>query len=75
MQFKLKVIFAILSFYKYNCYDYQICVEHLTNFMGEKTDDPLKQIVKTNIYVSLQLLVQNRRRKWHFPLNFQNGII
>ena len=25
-------------------------------------------------YVSLQLLVQNRRRKWHFPLNFRNGI-
>ena len=28
--------------------------------------------VKT--YVSLQLLVQNRRRKWYFPLNFCNGI-
>ena len=27
------------------------------------------------IYVSLQLLVQNWRRKWHFPLNFWNGII
>ena len=26
------------------------------------------------IYVSLQLLMQNRKRKWHFPLNFQNGI-
>ena len=26
-------------------------------------------------YVSLQLRVQNRRRKWHFPLNFQNDII
>ena len=26
-------------------------------------------------YVSLQLRVQNWRRKWHFPLNFQNGII
>ena len=25
-------------------------------------------------YVSLQLLVQNRRRKWHFPFNFRNGI-
>ena len=25
-------------------------------------------------YVSLQLLMQNRTRKWHFPLNFQNGI-
>ena len=25
-------------------------------------------------YVSLQLLMQNRRRKWHFPLNFCNGI-
>ena len=22
-------------------------------------------------YVSLQLLVQNRTRKWHFPLNFR----
>ena len=27
------------------------------------------------IYVSLQLRMQNRRRKWHFPLIFQNGII
>ena len=26
------------------------------------------------VYVSLQLLVQNRMRKWHFPLNFTNGI-
>ena len=26
-------------------------------------------------YVSLQLCVQNRRRKCHFPLNFRNGII
>ena len=26
-------------------------------------------------YVSLQLCVQNRRRKWHFPPNFWNGII
>ena len=25
-------------------------------------------------YVSLQLLVQNRMRKWHFLLNFRNGI-
>ena len=25
-------------------------------------------------YVSLQLLVQNRKRKWHFSLNFRNGI-
>ena len=28
-----------------------------------------------DIYVSLQLRVQNRMRKWHFPLNFQNDII
>ena len=27
------------------------------------------------IYVSLQLRLQNRRRKWHFPPNFRNGII
>ena len=27
------------------------------------------------IIVSLQLRVQNRRRKWHFPLNFRNDII
>ena len=27
------------------------------------------------IYVSLQLRAQNRRRKWHFPLYFRNGII
>ena len=26
-------------------------------------------------YVSLQVSVQNQRRKWHFPLNFRNGII
>ena len=26
-------------------------------------------------YISLQLHVQNRRRKWNFPLNFQNDII
>ena len=35
------------------------------------------QVVTTfywNNNVSLQLLVQNRTRKWHFPLNFQNGI-
>ena len=25
-------------------------------------------------YVSLQLLVQNQTKKWHFPLNFHNGI-
>ena len=31
--------------------------------------------ILTNVYVSLQLCMQNRRRKWHFPLNFQNGII
>ena len=30
---------------------------------------------KDKIYVSLQLRVQNRRRKWHFPPNFQNVII
>ena len=30
---------------------------------------------KPHIYVSLQLRVQNRRRKWHFPLNFRNSII
>ena len=41
----------ILSFYKYNCYDYQICVEDLTNFMDENTDDPLNQIFETNIYI------------------------
>ena len=29
----------------------------------------------TGLYVSLQLSVQNRRRKWHFPLNFWNGLI
>ena len=29
---------------------------------------------KRDIYVSLHLLVQNRTRKWHFPLNFRNGI-
>ena len=28
-----------------------------------------------NINVSLQLRMQNRRRKWHFPPNFRNGII
>ena len=28
-----------------------------------------------NAYVSLQLRVQNRRRKWHFPPNFRNSII
>ena len=27
------------------------------------------------IYVSLQLCMQNRRRKWHFLLNFRNAII
>ena len=27
------------------------------------------------VYVSLQLRVQNRRRKWHFLLNFRNSII
>ena len=32
-------------------------------------------IYYTYIYVSLQLRVQNRRGKWHFPLNFRNGII
>ena len=26
------------------------------------------------IYVSLQLLVQNQTKKWHFPLNFRNDI-
>ena len=26
------------------------------------------------IYVSLQLRVQNQMKKWHFPLNFRNGI-
>ena len=29
----------------------------------------------SNTYVSLQLPVQNRRRKWNFPLNFRNCII
>ena len=33
----------------------------------------IKNILFT--YVSLQLRVQNQRRKWHFPLNFRNGII
>ena len=28
----------------------------------------------SKIYVSLQLLMQNRRRKWHFPLNSWNSI-
>ena len=28
-----------------------------------------------NLYVSLRLRVQNRRRKWHFPPNFRNSII
>ena len=28
-------------------------------------------LISRNIYVSLQLLVQNRTRKWHFPLNFR----
>ena len=27
------------------------------------------------VYVSLRLRMQNRRRKWHFPPNFQNDII
>ena len=27
-------------------------------------------LISEKIYVSLQLLVQNRRRKWNFPLNF-----
>ena len=28
-------------------------------------------LILANRYVSLQLLVQNRTRKWHFPLNFR----
>ena len=34
-----------------------------------------KSALSTKIYVSLQLRVQNRRRKWHFLPNFRNGII
>ena len=34
----------------------------------------LSTFFDAKIYVSLQLRVQNRRRKWHFPLNFRNAI-
>ena len=34
-----------------------------------------EQLFSFHAYVSLQLRVQNRRRKWHFPPNFRNGII
>ena len=36
---------------------------------------PSKLRIAAERYVSLQLRVQNRRRKWHFPPNFRNGII
>ena len=52
--------------------------------LGKILDPPLEQVwwrflinmswivihITIWIYVSLQLLVQNRRRKWNFPLNF-----
>ena len=35
----------------------------------------LQLLVNLDIYVSLRLRVQNRRKKLHFPPNFRNGII
>ena len=44
---------------------YFMCFTHFWNITWVKVE---------NIYVSLQLLVQNQMRKWHSPLNFWNGI-
>ena len=44
-------------------------------YQGKETiGQPVRQQTVEE-YVSLQLCAQNRRRKWHFPLNFRNGII
>ena len=51
------------------CYSLHLTLKKVLSFCGA-----LYVLCQQNTSVSLQLLVQNQRRKWHFPLNFQNGI-
>ena len=59
---------------------YSVSISAICSFEVLMKTKPLcyffcKQLILfVEVYVSLQLLVQNRKRKWHFPLNFRNCI-
>ena len=72
-----------INFYSWTQYDFNVnrcdwrilaCDEKNINSKGLFESPRISKNVKA-IYVLLRLRVQNRRKKWNFPPNFQNSII